>query len=105
MGKKEESVRSERSSLLIIAVVFVVQLLSYTQLFVTPWVVACQAPLSMGFPRQEPWSWFLSFPSPGDIVTPGIKPTPSALAGRFLPWNHQGNPQEWPQFKFNGSKL
>ena len=53
MGKKEESVHSERSSLLIIAVVFVVQLLSYTQLFVTPWVVACQAPLSMGFPRQE----------------------------------------------------
>ena len=98
MGKKEESVHSERSSLLIIAAVSVVLSLSYIQLFATPWTVACQAPLSMGFPRQEPWSGFLPFPSPGDIPTPGIKPTSPALAGRFLPWNHQGNPLELPQF-------
>ena len=51
--------------------------------FVTPWTVACQAPLSMGFPRQEYWSG-LSFPSPGDLHDPGIKSTSPALAGRFF---------------------
>ena len=48
--------------------------------FATPWTVACQAPLSMGFPRQEYWSGF-PFPSPGDIPDPGIKPVSPALAG------------------------
>ena len=51
--------------------------------FETPWTVACQAPLSMGFPRQEYWSG-LPFPSPGDVPDPGIKPTSPALAGRFF---------------------
>ena len=37
----------------------------------TPWTVACQAPLSMGFPRQEYWSG-LPFPSPGGLPDPGI---------------------------------
>ena len=41
-----------------------------------------QAPLSIGFPRQEYWSG-LPFPSPGDLPNPGIKPDPPALAGRF----------------------
>ena len=41
---------------------------------VTPWTVAHQAPLSMGFSRQEPWSG-LSFPSPGDLPNPGIEPS------------------------------
>ena len=36
------------------------------------WIVACQAPLSMGFSRQEYWSE-LPFPSPGDIADPGIE--------------------------------
>ena len=53
------------------------------QLFATPWTVACQAPLSMGFPRQDYWSG-LPFPSPGDLPDPGIKPTSSALAGGFF---------------------
>ena len=39
-----------------------------------PWTVACQAPLSMGFPRQEYWSG-LPFPSPGGLPHPGIEPT------------------------------
>ena len=47
-------------------------MLSQVQLFMTPWTVACQVPLSMGFPRQEYW---LSFPSPGDLPNPGIEPT------------------------------
>ena len=38
-----------------------------------PWTVACQAPLSVGFSRQEYWSG-LPFPSPGDLPDPGIEP-------------------------------
>ena len=55
--------------------------------FVTPsWTVACQAPLSMGFSRQEYWSGLL-FPSLGDPPDPGIKPVSPALAGGlFYPW-------------------
>ena len=41
---------------------------------VTPWAIACQAPLSMGFSRQEYWSG-LPFPSPGDLPDPRIQPT------------------------------
>ena len=51
--------------------------------FVTPWTVVHQAPLIMGFPRQEYWSG-LPFPSPGDIPDPGIEPEPPALASSFL---------------------
>ena len=43
------------------------------RLFATPWTVAYQAPLSMGFSRQEYWSG-LPFPSPGDLPHPGIEP-------------------------------
>ena len=46
--------------------------LSHVQLFATPWIVAYQAPLSMGFSRQEYWSG-LSFPSPGVLPDPGIE--------------------------------
>ena len=46
--------------------------LSHVRLFVTPWTVAYQAPLSMGFSRQEYWSG-LPFPSPGDLPDPGIE--------------------------------
>ena len=62
------------------------QSLSHAQLFVTPWTVASQAPLSMGFPRQEYWNG-LPFPSPGDLPDPGIvpeSPASPALAGRFF---------------------
>jgi len=50
-----------------------VQSLSRVQLFVTQWTVARQAPVSMGFLRQEYWSGW-PFPSPGDLPDPGIKP-------------------------------
>ena len=66
---------------------------SCVQLFVTPWTVAHQAPLSMGFSRQEYWSG-LPCPSPGDLPDPGIKPTSPALAGGFFTtsatWEAQG---------------
>ena len=54
--------------------------LSLVQLFVTPWTVAHQAALSMGFPRQEYWSG-LPFPSPGDLPDLGIEPRSPALQG------------------------
>ena len=59
---------------------------SHVQLFATPWTVADQAPLSMGFSRQESRSG-LPCPSPGDLPNPGIKPTfltSPALAGGFF---------------------
>ena len=62
------------------AVCVCVQLLSHVRLFETPWTIACQAPLSMGFSRQETWS-ALPFPPPGDLPDPGIEPTSPALAG------------------------
>ena len=49
----------------------------HVQLFETPWTVACQAPLSVGFPRQDYWSGF-PFPSSGDLPNPGTKPKPPA---------------------------
>ena len=59
---------------------------SCIQLFVTLWTVACQAPLSMGFSRQEYWDRLPS-PPPGDLPGPGIKPESlmsPALAGVFF---------------------
>ena len=50
------------------------QLLNCVQLFATPWTVACQAPLSMEFFRQQYWSG-LSFPPSGNLPNPGIEST------------------------------
>ena len=55
-----------------------VKLLSRLRLFVIPWTGAYQAPLSMGFSRQEYWSG-LPFPSPGDLPNPGIEPRSPTL--------------------------
>ena len=60
--------------------------------FVTPWTVAYQAPLSMGFPRQEYWSG-LPFPSLGNFPCPVIKLVPLVLAGRFFTIEPLGKPQ------------
>ena len=49
----------------------------------TPWTSACQARLSMEFPRQEYWSGLL-FPSPGYLPNSRTEPTSPALAGRFF---------------------
>ena len=61
-----------------------VKLLSRVRLFATPWTVAYQAPQSMGFSRQEYWSG-LPFPSPGDLLDPGIEPGSPALQADTLP--------------------
>ena len=60
-------------------------------LFVTPWTVACQAPLSMGFSRQEYWSGW-PFPSPGDLPNSGIKPGSPTLQADSLPSELPRNP-------------
>ena len=51
--------------------------------FVTPQTIACQASLSMGFPKQEYWCG-LPCPPPGDVPDTGIEPTSPALASRFF---------------------
>ena len=69
----------------------VVWLLSSAQFFATPQTITRQAPLSMGFPRQEYWSG-LSFPSPGNLPDPRIKPMSPALAGGFFTTEPPGKP-------------
>ena len=58
----------------------------------TPWTVAIQASLSMGFSRQEYWSG-LPLPSPGDLPNPGIKPGSPALQADSLLTKLQGKPK------------
>ena len=72
--------------------VVVTYLLSHVWFFATLWTVACQAPLSTGFPRQEYWSG-LPFPPPADLPDPGSKPASPALAGRFFTTEPPGKPQ------------
>ena len=72
---------------------FVVWSLRCVPLFAPPWTVAHQAPLSLGFSRQEYWSG-LPFPSPEDLSDPGIDPTSSALAGGFFTTQPSGKPSE-----------
>ena len=66
---------------------WVLSCFSCVQLFVTPWTVAHQAPLTMGFSRQGYWSG-LPCPPPGNLPDPGIKPGCPVLP--LL--NHQGSP-------------
>ena len=59
--------------------------------FVTHYTGAFQAPLSIGFPRQEHWSGLL-FPSPEDLPDPGIEPRSPALWADALPSEPPGKP-------------
>ena len=65
--------------------------LSRVQLFATPWTVAYEASLSMGFSRQEYWSG-LPFPSPGDLPDPGIEPGSPTLEAEALTSEPPGLP-------------
>ena len=67
---------------------------SPVRLFATLWTVLCQAPLSIGFFRQEYWSG-LPCPPPGDLPSPVIEPVSPvvpALQAHSLPLSHQGSP-------------
>ena len=68
-----------------------VKLLSRVRLFAIVWAVAYQAPLSMGFSRQEYWNG-LPFPSPGDLPNPGIDPRSPALQADALTSEPSGKP-------------
>ena len=59
--------------------------------FATPWTMACQAPLSMGFSKQEDWSG-LPCHSPGDLPKPGMEPSSPALTGGFFTTEPPGKP-------------
>ena len=69
-----------------------VKSLSRVQLSATPWTIAHQAPLSMGFPRQEYWNG-LPFSSPGDLPDPGLEPGSPALRADTSPSEPPGKPQ------------
>ena len=68
-----------------------VKSLSCVRLFATPWTIAHQAPLSMGFSWQE-YSSGLPFPSPRNLPDPGIKPGSSSLQVDSLPSEPPGKP-------------
>ena len=63
----------------------------HIQLFAIPWTVACQAPLSMGFPRQEYRSG-MAFPPLGELPDPGIESMSPTVAGEFLTIEPPGKP-------------
>ena len=64
---------------------------SLVRLSMTLWTVASQAPLSMGFSKQEYWSG-LPFPPPGDLPNPGIEPRSPAWEVDALPLEPPGKP-------------
>ena len=69
--------------------------------FVTPWTVAHQAPLSIGFPRQG-FHTGSPLPPPGDLLDPGIKPAPPGLLQCrqiLYPLSHQGSPQNFYTYR------
>ena len=73
--------------------------------FAMPGTVAHQAPLSMGFPRQEYWNG-LPFPSPGDLPDPGFKPVSQHWQAVSLPLSLQGSPEgPLPSVKFPKESL
>ena len=78
---------------------------SRIRLFATLWAIGHQAPLSMGFPRQEHWSG-LPCPPPGDLPDPGIKPTSlmsPALAGRSFATGATWEAFKWENVRGDGS--
>ena len=82
------------SKLILHACVIMLSCFSHVRLFATLLPTVCQAPLSVGFSRQESWSG-LPFPAPGDLPDPGIELTSvaaPALAGRFFSLRHLGSP-------------
>ena len=72
-----------------------VKLLGRVRLFVTPWTVARQAPLSMGILQARNWSG-LPYPTPGDLPDPGIEPTSPVLQADSLSLSRLGSPKMLP---------
>ena len=95
MGRGRRQVRSAwppMPSFNFIAILFIsLLLLSHVRLFATPWTIVRQAPLSMGFSRQEYWS-VLPFPSPGGLPNPGW----NRCLLHLLPWQADSLPRCHP---------
>ena len=64
------------------------------------WTVVCQDPLSLGFSKQEYWNE-LPFPSPEDLLNPGIEPRSSALQADSLPTELLGKPQKYDYWVYH----
>ena len=79
-----------------------VKSLSRVQLFATLWTIAHQAPLSMGFSRQE-YRSRLPFPSPGDLPNSGIEPRPPALEAEALTSEPPGKHEEEQILSLSGN--
>ena len=73
-------------------------------LFETPWIVVCQAPLSMEFSRQEYWSG-LPCPHPGDLPNAGIEPRSPTLQADSLPPEPPGKPWRYIDLDINPDSL
>ena len=82
---------SEKQHRILVLTYTCAQLLSHVQLFETPWTVTRQAPLSMGFSRQEAWSG-LPLSLPRDLPDPGIESESSAFQRNSLLLNYWGSP-------------
>ena len=90
----EKILRCRKDAQINYVYVYVLSWFSHVRLFVTPCTGARQAPLSLGFSRQESWSG-LPFPPPGDLLDPGIEPESPvslALSGRFSTTETYGKP-------------
>ena len=86
-----------------IPLLYVMLMLSHVSLCATPWTITHQAPLSMGFSRQEYWSQ-VPFPSLGDLPDPGIEPRFPALQADALTSEPPGKPTtlyEWWVLRFS----
>ena len=90
LGPRDESIHHFLSSNLPLRACMLSRF-SHVQLFVTLWTVAHQAPLSMGFSRQEYWSE-LPFPSLGDLPNPGIEPRSPYCRWILYQLSHKGSP-------------
>ena len=78
IGHGDQEVETSICFYIVCVTITYTYMLSCVQLFATPWTVAHQAPLSLGFSRQEYWNR-LPFPFPGDLLNPGIKSTSPAF--------------------------
>ena len=92
MPKTPQKLKTETSEKMDRAACTHASVLCHIQLFATPWAIAHQAPLSVGFPRQEHWNG-LTFILPEDLPDPGMEPkSPVAAAWpvHFLPLSYLG---------------
>ena len=100
---KEINKKKENLNNVVVARARVLSCFSHVRLCAIPWTVTRQAPLSMGFSRQEYWSG-LPCPPPGDIPEPGIEAAPlrsPALAGGFFTTNATWEALLWSLNSFN----